>query len=266
MIAAIIQARMLSTRLPGKVMKDILGKPMIGHLLDRVKASKMIDKIIVATSDLSENDVLCDYVKKIGFDIYRGSENDVLDRYYQTAKLFNADIIVRITADCPLIDPKVADKVVQYYLDHKEEFDYVSNTTTPTYPDGLDTEVFSFDALEKTWNEAKKRTEREYVTSYIWKNGQIFRLANVAQKNDLSPMRWTVDEESDFLFVKKIYEELYQGENKIFLMEDIVDFLQAHPEVMSINQGIKRNEGYVRSLKEEGADIEKEFLPWEVKD
>lgn len=246
-------------------MKDILGKPMIGHLLDRVKLSQMIDKIIVATSGLSENDGLCDYVKKIGFDIYRGSEDDVLDRYYQTAKLFNANVIVRITADCPLIDPRVVDQIIQYYLDHKQEVDYVSNTTAPTYPDGLDTEVFSFDALAKAWNEARRQTEREYVTSYIWKNGKRFRLANVAYQNDFSFMRWTVDEERDFLFVKRIYEELYQGGNEIFYMEDIINFLKAHPEVMLLNQGIKRNEGYVRSLKEEGADIKKEFLPWEGK-
>lgn len=213
----------------------------------------------MATSTKEIDRLILEVTKKSGVESFAGSENDVLDRYYQAAKIFHADPIVRITADCPLIDPKVIDKVIEYYLENKGNVDYVG--TSPTYPDGLDTEIFSFAALEKTWKEAKKQTEREYVTSYIWKNKQIFRQADLVNKEDLSYMRWTVDEDKDFLFVTKIYEGLYK-EDKIFYMEDITNFLRDRPELMAINQGISRNEGYIKSLRKEGANIEKEFLPW----
>jgi len=263
MIAAIIQARMGSTRLPGKVLNNIAGKPMLWHLINRLQRSVFIEKIIVATTTNEIDCPILDVAEKSGVESFAGSEHDVLDRYYQAAKKFHADIIVRITADCPLIDPRVTDRVIQCYLENKGKVDYVSTGIPPTYPDGLDTEVFSFTALEKAWKEAKSQSEREYVTSYIWKNKQIFRLANVANEEDLSYMRWTVDEDRDFLFITEIYKGLYRGENEIFYMEDVVNFLKTYPKLMSINQGIKRNEGYIKSLKEEGVNIEKEFLPWE---
>ncbi len=264
MIVAIIQARMGSTRLQGKVLKDIVGKPMLWHLINRLKKSTLIERIVVATSTEDINRPICDLAKNSGVESFMGKEDDVLDRYYQAAKQFHADPIIRITADCPLVDPQVVDKAIQYYLDHKEEFDYVSNAMMPTYPDGLDTEVFSFTALKKAWDEARRQSEREYVTSYIWKNGQIFRLANVSHQEDLSFMRWTVDEDKDFLFVTEIYEGLYKNENEIFYMDNIVSFLEDHPELMRMNHGINRNEGYIKSLKEEGVNIEEEFIPWKL--
>ena len=263
MITAIVQARMCSTRLPKKVLKDILGYPMLWHLVNRLKKSVLIKKIVVATTTKEVDRPILEVAKKSGVESFAGSEDDVLDRYYQAAKVFNADPIVRITADCPLIDPVLVDDALRYYIKNQGRTDYVTNAGPATYPDGLDTEVFSFDALEKAWKEAKTQSEREYVTPYIWKNKQIFRLASIINEEDLSYMRWTVDEEKDFLFVTEIYKRLYKGENEIFYMKDIVNFLKTHPELMSINQGIRRNEGYVRSLQKEGVNIEKEFLPWE---
>jgi len=262
MVATIIQARMSSTRLAGKVLREILGKPMLWHLLSRLKKSVLIEKIIVATSTKEIDRPILEVAADCGVESFAGSEDDVLDRYYQAAKKFRADPVVRITADCPLIDPRISDKTIECFLRSRENVDYVANNIPPTYPDGLDTEVFSFAALEKAWLEARKPTEREYVTSYIWKNKQIFRQLNVVHSQDLSHLRWTVDEEKDFLFVTEVYKGLYTNRNKIFYMEDIIDFLKAHPEVAAINQGICRNEGYIRSLRKEGADIKKEFLPW----
>ena len=263
MIVAIVQARMSSARLPGKVLKDILGKPMLWHLVNRLKKSAFIEKIVVATTTNEIDRLILEAAKNSGVESFAGSEDDVLDRYYQAAKIFHADPIVRITADCPLIDPKVTDCVIQCYLENKGNVDYVSTGVPPTYPDGLDTEVFSFAALEKAWREAGRKTEREYVTPYIWKNNKLFRQGNVANKEDLSYMRWTVDEDKDFLFVTQIYKGLYKGEDEIFYMGDIINFLIAHPELISINQGIRKNEGYLKSLQKEGVNIEKEFLPWE---
>ena len=262
MVTTIIQARMSSTRFPGKVLREILGKPMLWHLLNRVKKSGLIKKIVVATSTKEIDQPILGIARDCGVESFAGSEEDVLDRYYQAAKKFFADPIVRITADCPLIDPQVSDKVIEYYLRNNGDIDYACNVAPPTYPDGLDTEVFSFAALEKAWKEAKKQTEREYVTSYIWKNKQIFRQLNVACAADLSHMRWTVDEEKDFLFVTEIYKGLGKSGDSVFYMEDILDFLKTRPEIAAINQGIGRNEGYIKSLRKEGVDIEKEFLPW----
>lgn len=253
---------MSSTRLPGKVLREILGKPMLWHLINRVKRSKYIEKIIIATSLKEIDRPILQVAGSSAVDSFAGSEDDVLDRYYQAAKKFGADPVIRITADCPLIDPQVIDKAIEVYLKNKGAVDYVTVCIPPTYPDGLDTEVFSLVALEKAWKEAKKQTEREYVTSYIWKNNQFFRHLNVSNQNDLSYMRWTVDEERDFLFVLEVYKALYKSEEKIFYMNDIINFLEGHPEIAAINQGIGRNEGYLRSLRQEGADIGTEYLPW----
>ncbi len=256
MIVAIVQARMSSTRLPGKVLKDIMGKPMLWHLIRRLQKSASIQKIVVATSFKEVDRPILQVAQKCGADVYAGSEDDVLDRYYRASRLFQADPIVRITADCPLIDPHVIDSTVKYYIANKEKIDYVSNAAIPTYPDGLDTEVFSFAALEKAWKEASSGSDREYPTMYIFRNRDKFRVANAANKEDLSHLRWTVDEERDFLFVTEIYKKLQKKDDTIFYMEDIIRLLKTHPELAQINQGIKRNEGYIRSLKKEGIDVD----------
>lgn len=247
MTVAIIQARMGATRLPGKVLREILGKPILWHVIERIKRCKLIDQVIIATTNIDGERPILELAKRMGIASYSGSEDDVLDRYYQAAKRYQADIIVRITSDCPLVDPQVTDKVVKFFLDNKPGFNYVSNTLNPTYPDGLDTEVFSFATMEKAWKEAKLKSEREHVTAYIVKHPEIFKLGNVENEEDLSHMRWTVDEERDFEFVKKVYERLYKP-NQVFLMRDILALLKAYPDLADINKGINRNEGYIKSV------------------
>ena len=240
-VVAIIQARMGSTRLPGKVMKDILGKPVILWDLDRVSLSKLIDEMVVAIPYGKENDVIVDTIKKHNDKIVttRGSEDDVLDRYYQAAVQTNADVVVRITSDCPLIDPVVIDNVIEQFLDN--DCDYCSNSLTRTYPRGLDTEVFSFKALETAWNEAKKDYEREHVTPYIIENPDKFKLLNVANDIDLSHLRWTLDTKDDFEFIDAIYERIH-SKKQLFLMDDVLELLDREPELIDINSHIEQKQ------------------------
>jgi spore coat polysaccharide biosynthesis protein SpsF len=247
-IVAIIQARMGSTRLPGKVMMDIVKKPMLWRVINRVKHAKRLNDIVIATTALNEDKQILELASEMRVKGYAGSEDDVLDRYYQAAIIYNADIIVRITADCPLIDPNVIDRAIEFYLNH--DFDYVSTGIKPTYPDGLDTEVFSFITLERAWKEATLASEREHVTPYIRKNPQIFNIKNLENDKDLSYMRWTVDEERDLEFVREVYKRLYK-EGDIFYMEDILNLLKTHSGLMDINKGIVRDEGYLKSIKED---------------
>jgi spore coat polysaccharide biosynthesis protein SpsF len=245
---AIVQARMGSTRLPGKVLMYIAGQPMLRHVIERLKHAKLIDTIVIATSANAEDKPVVELANKIKTKSYAGSPNDVLDRYYQAATLYKADVVVRITADCPLIDPQVVDKVVKHYREGK--FDYVSNVVKPTYPDGLDTEVFSYRALAKAWQEAKLTSEREHVTPYIWKNTGMFRIGGIENVTDYSGLRWTVDDSKDLEFIREIYRYLYH-KNKMFYMEDVLELLKQRPELLKINQGTARNEGYTKSVLED---------------
>lgn len=248
MISAIVQARMGSTRLPGKVMMDICGRPMLWHVINRLRHAETLDSIVVATSERRLDDKIEEFCRSEDVPCFRGSEKDVLDRYYQAAKWIGADVIVRITADCPLIDPEVVDSVVNKYLECK--CDYASNSELRTYPDGLDTEVFSFDALKRAWREARMMSEREHVTPYIRNNKTIFTSAEVFQERDLSSLRWTVDEPEDFDFVRNIYERLYRSD-RVFLMDEVVNLLRENPKLIEINEGFERNEGYLRSIQED---------------
>ena len=247
-VSAIVQARMCSTRLPKKILKKLAGKLLLWHLIMRLKKAKQIDQIIIATTSKKEDDVIAELAKETGISNFRGGEEDVLHRYYQAAKKYKVEIIVRITADCPLIDPKLVDKIIKYFLNNS--FDYVSNVHPPTYPDGLDVEIFPYGVLEEVWRKAEKLSEREHVTSYIGKHPETFKIGNVENEIDLSYMRWTVDEERDLKFVKEIYRRLYKN-NKIFYMEDVLNLLKKEPELMKINKGILRNEGYAKSLKKD---------------
>ena len=203
MIGAIIQARMGSTRLPGKSLMKILGKSILWHVINRVKSSKYIEKVIVATSNKERDNPIVEEAKLSGVEYFCGSEEDVLDRYYQAAKHFNVSVIVRITADCPLIDPEIIDRNIKTFIDDAK-LDYVHSGLT--YPDGIgDCEVFSFSALEKAWKNAKKSGEREHVTPYIWKNPQIFNLKTIEYEKDFSYIKLSVDEKSQFNAVKKIF-------------------------------------------------------------
>ena len=245
-VIAIIQARLGSSRLPDKVLLELLpNKTVLKCMLDRVKKAKLIDDIIVATTNNPKDKKLVKYLEKINQQYFVGDEDDVLDRYYQTAKKYctsKNDIIVRLTADCPVIDPVIIDKVIQQYLNN--DFDFVSNALEPyTYPDGMDVEVFSFGNLEKAWKEAKLPSHREHVTFYFWQNPKIFRIYYYKNERNLSEYRLTLDYPEDYKLLKIIYKYLYK-KNKKFTLEDIINFLNQNPKIKNINTEIKRNTGW----------------------
>ena len=232
-IVVIIQARMGSTRLPGKVMKTILGKPILIHDLGRIKRMKTINGIMVATTNLEEDDLILKTVKNYDerIDVYRGDVENVLDRYYKAAKMCKADVIVRITSDCPLIDPNISDLVVETFLE--KQCDYCCNNMPRTFPHGLDTEVFSFNSLEIAWKLAETCYEKEHVTPYIRKHHEKFKLVNVKSNINLRNLRWTLDYPEDFEFISEIYKRLGQ---KYFDMGDILHLLKEEPQLLKINQ------------------------------
>ena len=241
---ALIQARFSSTRLPGKVLKHVFNKPMLLQQIERVSRSKSIDHICVVTSSDYTDYQLVEVLIREDIEYYRGSLDDVLDRFYQAAVTFQADNIVRLTGDCPLIDPLLIDEVVQLHL--HGGFDYSSNVLSPTFPDGLDVEVVSFPALEKTWKEAKLLSEREHVTPYIYDHNELFSLGSYQSKENLSHFRWTVDEPEDFELICEIYDNLYPI-NPDFTTDDILNFLDHNPQLIKINNNILRNEGLAKS-------------------
>jgi spore coat polysaccharide biosynthesis protein SpsF len=241
-IAAIVQARMGSRRLPGKVMLDICGRPLLWHVITRIRNIKGINEIILATSTSEQDKVLLEVASSMGVKGFAGSEEDVLDRYYRAAEKYSADIIVRITADDPFKDPVVTHTVISTYLDNLPSIDYVSNWLEPTFPVGLDVEVFSFESLEIAFENAKEQKHREHVTTYIWQNPQKFRLMNVdCSLGNLSSLRWTVDTQEDLDFVRGVYGYLYE-EGKIFFMQDILELLGAHPELKKINSDVEQKQ------------------------
>lgn len=236
-VVAVVQARMGSTRLPGKVMKSICNKPVIELMLERLSKSKLIDEIVVATTNLNEDNVIFDWAKKFEYSVFRGSELDCLDRHYQVGKKFDAEYVCKITPDCPFIDPQIVDKVIGYFLENSEKYDYVSNGHPPSYPDGLDMEIMHLSTLETAWKHSVDPIEREHTTTHIWKNPNIFRIGNVLmseEKNLFMTKRWTLDYPEDFEFIEKVYENLYQN-GKIFLMDEILEFLSKRPDIRKIN-------------------------------
>lgn len=218
---------------------------MLGHVVRRARQAQRIDLVVVATSDQPADDVLARYCGEAGIPCFRGNEVDVLDRYYQTARHFRIDVIVRLTADCPLLDPEVIDSVVGAF--QVGDYDYVANILDPSYPDGLDTEVFSLQSLERAWREAKWQSEREHVTAYIWNRPDQFRLGNVSHTRNLSHLRWTVDEPEDLEFVRRVYGHLRP--QVTFGMADVLAVLAAYPDLARLNAGIGRNEGYRNSIR-----------------
>lgn len=245
---AIIQARMRSSRFPGKALADLCGHPMLWHVAERARQASRIDQIIVATTDQPADDAIVDFCADARLACFRGSEEDVLDRFYQAAKKWNARSVVRITADCPLIDPRVIDRVIARFSDGS--WDYVSNTLRYTYPDGLDTEVFSFSALERTWRDATKASDREHVTPFM--KQQQFAACNVESEKPIppeAPVRWTVDYPSDLEFVRQVYSRLSvdSGFEAVLKMLDKEANIKAHATIKI------SNEGYYRSLFREAA-------------
>ena len=246
--SVIIQARIGSSRLPDKVLLKLADKTVLEHVISRAKKAQAVGEIIVATTEHKEDDRVTATAISCGAKVYRVSEQDVLDRYFQAAKSFCLKDIVRITADCPIIDPKLIDQVVEMYFQTKA--DYCSNTLVPTFPDGEDIEVFSFRALSKAWQEAQLSSEREHVTPYIKKNKSIFKTVSFETKPNYSQERWTLDEEEDYRFLKIIFDELYPV-NAFFEMKEVLTFLQKHPDLERMNKNIIRNEGYKKSLKKD---------------
>jgi spore coat polysaccharide biosynthesis protein SpsF len=247
---AIIQARMSSKRLPGKVLCEINSRPLLSYVLERVAAAKRINKIILATSTDVSDDPIAQLCKKNDILFYRGSLNDVLDRYYQAAREVKADIIVRLTGDCPLIDPRMIDDIINTYKNGN--YDYVANTIPPKWsvPDGMDVEVFSFRNLEQAWREAKKPSEREHVTFYFWKNPEIFSIYRYNLDRDLSNYRLTVDYAEDLKVVTAIITNLYP-KNALFTLEDIINFLSDNPDIYRINAHIKSHLGWQLALEKD---------------
>ena len=245
---AVIQARLQSTRLPGKMLQPIQGCPLLARTVERVARAKLIDEVVVATSVGDGDNALAEFCEAEGIRVFRGSEEDVLDRFYQAGRTFGGDILVRVPGDCPLADPGVVDLMLQTYMDG--DYDYVSNTIAPTFPDGLCTEVFPIGVLEQACQEAELVSEREHVTPYIYKHPELFRLHNVVHSENLSDLRWTVDEAADLEFMRQVYAAMGERE---FGMADVLELLTQDSELAELNRGTARNEGYEKSLKKDRA-------------
>jgi spore coat polysaccharide biosynthesis protein SpsF len=235
-IVAIVQARMGSSRLPGKVLCDLHGKTMLARVVSRVRRAHAIDEVLVATTDCSADDVVAQECRRCSVPVFRGNEDDVLDRYLRAAQWTNADVIVRITSDCPLIDPEIVDKTVRAFL--AERGDYASNVMVRTYPRGLDTEVMTVPALQRAWSDADQMYQRAHVTPYIFEHPEIFKLLSVTGDADYSQHRWTVDTPEDLEFVRTIYTRL---ENRLeFLWRDVLALLASEPELMQLNRLVQQ--------------------------
>ena len=244
MIIAILQARMGSSRLPGKVLRKIRGKTLLELCLNRIKQSRLIDKIVIATTTKSSDDIIEELAQNLGFDCFRGSEIDLLDRFWQCANKYKADVVVRLTSDDPFVDYQVLDRAIKIF--NENQVDFVTNHFEPTYPEGLDVEVYSVGALKRSWQESQLLSEREHVFPYIQNHPDDFKIINFRQKHDYSHLRWTIDYECDFEMTKIIYDYLYD-DNPIFLQNDILSVLKKHPEITEINAHIKRKEGVNRT-------------------
>lgn len=255
-VVAIVQARMGSTRLPGKVMKCIGGVPIIDLLLSRLSKARLLDSIVVAVPEGIENKGLIDHVSELGYECEQGSENDVLSRFHNAAKRHNADIIVRITGDCPLIDPSLVDEVIAGFV--SSDTDYFSNITPPTYPDGLDVEVFSWKVLNITNSEAQTQFDREHVTPFM-QNSTQFSRASMAYKEDLSSLRWTLDEPEDLKLIEKVYANF--SPDIFFSWKQILEYQLSEPDVFAVNQNINRNEGEILDTGQKLYKRAKKLIP-----
>jgi len=242
---AIVQARWGSSRLPGKVLEDIGGRPLLARVVERVQASTTCDAVVVATTTDVQDDLVVDLARQCGADTFRGSVDDVLDRFHRAAAEAGADVVVRITADDPFKDPEVIDLVARQLLDDSA-LDYASNTLAPTFPEGLDVECFTFRALEQAWEQAELPSEREHVTPFIWTHPDRFALRNVASEHDFSHLRWTVDYPDDLDFARAVYERL--AGRDMFNWHDVLELLEREPQLSAINAGHERLAGYRQSL------------------
>ena len=233
-VVAIVQARMGSTRLPGKVLLGIAGKTMLARVVERLCRARSLDGVLVATTESPQDDVLVEECQKLSVAVFRGQENDVLDRYHQAAQSIAADVVVRVTSDCPLIDPEVTDQTIQKFV--AEQPDYASNCLVRTYPRGLDTEVMTAQALRQAWGGADQEYQRAHVTPYIYEHPEKFRLLSVTSENDYSRHRWTVDNEKDLELVRSIYQRLAGSSD--FLWRDVLTLFHDAPELAELNREV----------------------------
>jgi spore coat polysaccharide biosynthesis protein SpsF len=250
MILGILQARASSRRLPGKVLKPILGRPMLERQIERLRRARRLDKLVVATSTDASDDPIAALCQSLAVDCFRGSLDDVLDRFYQAARRYAPRAVVRLTGDCPLADPAVIDRLIDMHL--TGGFDYTSNVVKRSYPDGLDAEVMEFHCLEAAWREATLPSEREHVTPFIRSQRERYRFGDLMQPQDLSDGRWVVDDPEDFAFVSAIYEALYPA-NPAFTTADILALLERRPDIAAKMGHAPTNEGYQRSLAADAA-------------
>ncbi|MCQ2326575.1 MAG: glycosyltransferase family protein [Bacteroidales bacterium] len=241
-VNAIIQARCNSTRFPNKVFAEIDGKPLIWHVVNRLTYAKTINRIIIATTNNSKDDAIQKWCEKNDIACFRGNETDVLNRYYLAASEFQSDVVVRITADDPFKEPALIDAVVNKLI--SEGYDHVTNNFPPSWPEGLDCEAFTFDALEKSEKATHDEFEREHVTQYIYHNPDKFKIGNVMSPEDLSFLRWTIDKQMDYEMVKSIYAHRNPENRGILLLDEILDILEKYPEIKKINASIERSAMY----------------------
>lgn len=234
----IVQARMTSTRLPGKVLKTILGKPLLEYQIERLKRIQAADRIVIATTTNDTDQPIVDFCKRLNLPLFRGSEEDVLARYYEAAEKYNADTVVRITSDCPVIDPAVCEEAITYFLKNQDQYDYVR---LEQYPRGLDCEVFSFKVLKECFREATDKPDREHVTPFIYRHPERYRLKNMICDEDYSHHRWTVDTPEDLELITRIIEELYPN-NQNFNYADILEVLKKYPDWYYINAEVRQKQ------------------------
>ncbi|MDB5017944.1 MAG: acylneuraminate cytidylyltransferase [Mucilaginibacter sp.] len=250
----VVQARMSSSRLPGKIMLPLLGKSLLCRMIERLQMVSHKAMIVIATSTDKADDIVTRESAKIGVPCYRGDLNSLLDRHYQAAKLYDADVVLKIPSDCPLIDPRIIDLVLDFYFTNPGAYDYVSNLHPATYPDGNDVEIMTMACLEKTWKEANRILEREHTTPYIWENPKKFRIGNVlwqTGKDYSMSHRFTIDYEADYQFIKRVFEELYD-KNHRFSCDDILTLLDEKPEIYDINAkyaGVNWYRNHLEELK-----------------
>jgi len=245
-VVAIIQARMGSTRFPGKVLKKILDKPMLWHLINRVEKSKYIKITIIATTTDKKDNIIEEFANKYHLGIYRGSENDIANRFYNAAKKYNADVIVRIWGDCPFLDPEIVDSMLEIFMD--ERLDYITNSNPPTFPRGFDLEIYSIKVLREILDDTDDPFYREYPFEFVFRNGNQYKTMNYCNTEDLSRYYWTVDYPEDFDFVSKVYKELQNNDKTIFHLRDILNLVKVKPEILP-NVRKRRNIEYYKALK-----------------
>ena len=240
-VTAILQGRLGSNRLPGKVLLPLQGKPVMQHVFERILYCQRIDRVIVATTDLEQDDPIVELFNSLDVQIFRGSSEDPTDRYYRAAQHFRVKHLVRIMADCPLVDPKIVDKVIDLYFNGDHDFCCLAGE----FPTGLDTTVYSFKALKKVWQETTRKSDREHISPYIMDNPDLFSIGRYKGIRGLYNHRWVMDHPQDYEFVTAVYKGVYCSDNP-FNWRDVVKFLNTRPDVLKLNQGIPRDEGYQR--------------------